>query len=205
MATTNYPDVLTNIKATLPIEHATHQAVMATEFENGVEQRRLVQDSVRRKVLVNYSSLDFDQANEIRRFYEARQGAFEEFFFYFPQEETYTKELVGVMPSPVVTTLILPSFKVGVSDQHDLYKNNALLTEGVDWNFTPAVSSYTDEASLLFTPAGGDIFHYSFQGRLVIRARFSMSPLIFSDVKKYWSDLSVELVGLEPDLVKDLV
>ena len=193
-----YPDVITGVAATLPFEHASFQAVLATEFENGIEVRRLVQDSTRRDVRINYSILSFADANLLRRFYEARKGSFESFMLFYPQVETYVNELVGVMET-VVTAINLPSFG---AQSRSLYIDPLVpLVEGVDWTFTQGGGpDGEDKADLLFTPDVGDIYRFDFTGRLKIRARFVENPMVLTDVKQYWSSLTVELKGLEAQL-----
>lgn len=196
-----YPDVIAVIPATLPIEHATSQAVLSTTFENGVETRRLLWDTVRRNVTINYSVMEFIKANQLRRFFEAQKGTFESFSFFFPQTEDYVGELVGVEPETPLTAFRLPSL---TATSFTLYRNGASLVEGGgnDWLFTTGTPpDIADLATLLITPAGGDIYTFDFTGRLVIKARFADAPIVFSDAKKYWSTTVVNLKGLEPELV----
>lgn len=191
-----YPDVITSIRATLPIEHSISQAILATEFENGVEQRRLVWDSVRRNIKINYSILEFAYSNSLRRFYETRKGSFHSFSFFFPQIETYVNELVGVATSGS-TVLRLPSKK---AQSFTLYRNGLPQSPSI-WTFvSEGGPDGEDKASLLFIPSIGDIFNFDFTGRLKVKARFEDSPLVFQDIKKYWSSTVVNLVGLEPQL-----
>lgn len=194
-----YPDIISSgIRATLPLEHATSQAVLVTEFENGVEQRRLLWDSVRRNVTINYSILYFEYANELRRFYEARKGSFESFSFFFPQIEVYVKELVGVIASSTIV-IKLPSKD---AQFYSLYENNRVSPLAPsEWTFNASAGpDGEDMATLGFVPTIGDIYHFSFTGRLKIKARFDTAPQTFQDTKEYWSTTVVNLVGLEPDL-----
>lgn len=193
-----YPDIITGIPATLPLETATSRAVLKTEYENGIEQRRLLWDSHRRDVKINYSILHFDAANELRRFYEARKGSFEKFYFFFPQEEIYVNELIGVVLTSI-SSFDLPS--LGAS-AYTLYQNGAPLIETSEWTFTPGTPpDVPDSASLVTAPSLGDTFHFDFTGRLRILARFGNSPIVFREVKKYFATTSVSLTGLEPQLI----
>ncbi len=193
-----YPDVITGISATLPLETATSVAVLKTEYDNGIEQRRLLWDSHRRDIKINYSIMHFDKANELRRFYEARRGSFEKFLFFFPQDEVYVKELVGVVLTSI-SSFELPS--LGASS-YTLLQNDLPLTEPADWTFTAGTPpNIPDSASIVVAPSLGDIFHFSFNGRLKILARFGNSPMVFREVKKYFATTSVSLTGLEPQLV----
>lgn len=193
-----YPDIITGISATLPLETASPVAVLKTEYENGIEQRRLLRDSHRRNVNITYSIMHFDKANELRRFYEARNGAFEKFYFFFPQDEIYVKELCGVVLT-AISSFDLPS--LGASS-YTLYQNGTPLTETTEWTFTAGTPpDVSDSASIVTAPSLGDVFHFSFTGRLKILARFGNSPLVFREVKKYFATTSVSLTGLEPQLI----
>jgi hypothetical protein len=196
-----YPDVLSLIPATLPIVHSTNQAVLKTEFETGVEVRRLVRSSVRRNIKINYAPLRFAASNELRRFYEDREGSFKRFVFYFPQRETYVNELVGVVTDISYSDLKLPSLN---ADTFTLKRDGVALTEGVgfDWIFSPAagVEDGEDMAELQFVPALGERYTFDFTGRLKVVARFSENPFMLTDVKELISSSTVELVGLEPEL-----
>lgn len=193
-----YPDIITGISATLPLETATSVSVLKTEYENGIEQRRLLWDSHRRDVKINYSIMHFDKANELRRFYEARKGSFEKFYFFFPQDEIYVDELVGVVLT-AISSFDLPS--LGASS-YTLEQNGSPLTETTQWTFTPGTPpDVPDSAALVSAPSVGDIFKFSFTGRLRILARFGNSPMVFREVKKYFGTTSVSLTGLEPQLI----
>lgn len=190
-----YPDVLLEIPATLPLEFSTARAVLATEFDNGLESRRLLWNSHRRNVNISYNIMEFVHANELRRFYEDRKGSFEAFVFYFPQIEYYVKEFTGIVTSSGHNVFPLPSKQ---AQSYTLYKNNTALN-GTEWTFSPGGGPQEDDmATLNFEPAIGEVYTYTFTGRLKITAKFSDSPLVFSDVKRYWSSTSVDLIGLEP-------
>jgi hypothetical protein len=196
-----YPDVITEIPATLPLQHSSSQSVTMTEFDNGVEQRRLNWDSVRRNVKLRYDLLYFDKANELRRFYEARKGPFESFNFFFPQDEIFVNELIGVVTVTGLTSIMLPSLG---ATSYTLTINTAPLTESIDWFFhagTPPDIEDKAEFAPGLAVEPGDVFTFDFTGRLKIKARFGTSPLVFSDIKKYWSATRVDLVGLEPEVV----
>ena len=195
-----YPDVITGVPSTLPISHSSSRAVLKTEFNSGIESRRLLSGSLRRQVSITYATLLYSDANVLRRFYEERSGSFESFSFYYPQDSAaYVLEMVGVMPTTVTTTLRLPSSN---AVNPILHRNSTLLDLTYDWNFS-AASGWDGEdiATLTFTPSAGDVYQLDFDGgRLRIKARFSDSNLVFSDVKKYWSSTNVDLIGLEPEL-----
>lgn len=191
-----YPDVIEDIRATLPIEISSSRAILSTEFENGTESRRLLWNSVRRNIKINYSILEFAYANELRRFYERMNGSFHRFSFYLPQIEVYVDEFVGVLSS-VTTVLNLPS-KKAQGAPYVLYRDGAALTPG-EWTFSAETGpDGEDQATLLYTPSIGESYHFDFTGRLRINARFSEQPLTFRDIKKYWSSTTVNLIGLEP-------
>lgn len=195
-----YPDIITEVPSTLPFSHSSSRAVLKTEFNSGIESRRLLNGSLRRQVSISYATISYPEANVLRRFYEARSGSFESFSFYYPQDtEGYVLEMVGVMPTTVTTTLRLPSSN---AVNPILHRNATLLDLSYDWTFSAASGwDGEDVATLLFTPTAGDVYQLDFDGgRLRIKARFSDSNLVFSDVKQYWSSTNVDLIGLEPEL-----
>jgi hypothetical protein len=199
---TTYPDIITEIRATLPLTVATSQAVLKTEYANGIESRRLVWDSVRRSLKLYYSVMTWPIANDLRRFYESVQGSFHSFFFFFPHIEVFVKELVGTLltvnEDPIPNILNLPSKG---AQTYSLYTNGSIIPLVENTHYTLTASGGGDGqdiATLLYEPLVGDIFHFSFTGRLNIRARFSDSPIMFNDVKNVLSSTEVELVGLEP-------
>ncbi len=190
-----YPDVITGIPAVIPFDHTSFRMVLKTEFENGIEQRRLLGASTRRMVKIGYPFLTFENANILRRFYEARRGSFEQFLFFYPQKEDYENEFVGVITSGT-TVFDLPSLE---AQTYTLYHNGAPLTESVDWTFSIGTPpNIPDYATLLVATALGDVFTYDFtDGRLKINARFGDSQLDFSEIKKHYALTKVILKGLE--------
>ena len=194
---TVYPDVITGVPSTLPLEYSTEQAVLATEFENGRETRRLLWGSHRRSVKLKYSVVEYSYANELRRFYESVQGSFQSFSFFFPNIEYYVKELVGVA-SGGETSLKLPSKG---AQGYTLYRGNNPLSPGTDYTFVSSGGpDGEDLANLNFTAVAGDRYSFTFTGRLKIKARFSNSPFIASDVKTMFSVITVNITGLLPSL-----
>jgi hypothetical protein len=190
--------------ATIPFVHSTKQLMLATEFETGVESRRLLWDSVRRDVKINYSAMEFDRSNVLRRFYEEMKGPFKSFAFFFPQVEDYVDELVGVLrdtgghPTPLLS-IKLPSKG---AQSYTLKRDGTSLTETTEYIFTSGGGPDGEDKvqfTASYTPVVGDIYTFSFTGNLKIKARFD-GPIAFSDTKKYTSSASVTLKGLEPDL-----
>lgn len=194
-----YPDVITGIAATLPLRYATPRAVLKTEYDNGIEQRRLLWASHRRNVDINYSVMPFDKAHELMRFYEARGGSFEMFNFFFPQIAIYAYELVGVVIGTAIGTFDLPSLG---ATSYTLYRNGAALTEGVDWTFTGGTPPNIPDSATLIGAVGtpGQSFHFDFTGRLRILARFNDNPFSITEIKDFVASVKVSLKGLEPQL-----
>lgn len=193
-----YPDVITGIPATLPLRYATQRAVLKTEYENGIEQRRLMWASHRRDVSIRYSVMPFAKAHELMRFYEARGGSFEMFNFFFPQITTYKFELVGVAIGSAIGGFNLPSLG---ATSYTLYRNGNPMTEGVDWTFVAGTSPNISDSALL-TPVAtlGDSFHFDFTGRLRILTRFNNNPFNIIEIKDFLASVNVSLKGLEPQL-----
>lgn len=191
-----YPDVITSIPATLPIEYAGEQAILSTEFENGIESRRLIWNFVRRNVRINYSVMTFANSNSLRRFFEDRKGPFLSFSFFCPQIEYYYKEYVGTALANE-TILRLPSKD---AQSYDLYRNGALVNQ-YDYIFTSSGGpDGEDLIEIYFTSNPGDRYNFSFTGRLKIKSRFAESALVFRDIKNLVSSTTVTLKALEPQL-----
>lgn len=195
-----YPDIITGVQSTTPLQWASNFRVISTQFENGQEVRRLIDGYARRSVKVLYKPVTFAQANTLRRFYEARRGPYESFFFIFPQLETFSKELVSTIRVAIpgnATLLKPPSMN---AQSYTLYRNNSVESSG-NYTFTPASSapSGEDTISLNYTPNAGDVFTFSFTGRLKITARFSKRPIVVSDVKDLYSYIEIELEGIYPE------
>lgn len=190
-----YPDVITGIPAVIPFNHTSSRSVLTTEFENGIEQRRLLGSSTRRIVKIGYPFLTFENANILRRFYEARRGSFEQFLFFYPQKEDYEDEFVGVITSGT-TVFDLPSLE---AQTYILSRNGVPLTESVDWTFSVGTPpDIPDYATLSITTELGDVFTYDFTGgRLKINARFGDSQLELTEIKKYYASTKIILKGLE--------
>jgi hypothetical protein len=192
-----YPDIITGIPARLPFRVSTQRAVLKTEFENGVEQRRALWNAPRRDVRLNYPALSFAQGYELKRFYEARGGSFERFNFYFPHPEAYVYELVG-LATQALGTFDLPSLE---ATSYTLYRNGTALTEGVDWTFVLGTPPAVPDKAILIgdTTTPGDVFHFDFTGRLRIITRFDDNPFQHTEIKNYLVYTTVSLKGLAPD------
>lgn len=193
-----YPDVITGVPATLPLVYSQNQAILKTEFENGVESRRLLWPAVRRNVTINYDVVTFENANVLRRFYESMDGPFQRFAFYFPQIEIYVNELAGTA-SGGETIIKLPA-RYG-AQSYSLYRNYVLLEETISYTIAPGPGADGEMiAGLNFTSNPGDIYTFNFTGYLKINARFDQAPLMFSDIKSLVSSVRVDLIGLEEKL-----
>ena len=193
-----YPDVITEVPATLPIEHSHAQAVLTTEFENGVESRRLLWPATRKSISVNYDVVTFANSNVLRRFYESMDGPFQKFVFYFPQVEYYESELAGTAFGGE-TTINLPA-KLG-GQTYSLYRNSVLLEEGISYVISPAPGPDGEMmAALTFSALAGDRYTFTFTGYLKVNARFDQAPMVFSDIKNLVSVVRVNLIGLEAEI-----
>lgn len=192
-----YPDVITGIPARLPFRVSTQRAVLKTEFESGIEQRRALWNAPRRDIRLSYPALTFAQGDELRRFYEARGGSFERFNFYFPHPETYVYELVGVV-AQALGGFELPSLG---ATSYVLYHNGAALTEGVDWTFVAGTPPDIPDSAVIApaTTTPGHVYHFDFTGRLRIISRFDDNPFQHTEIKNYLIYTTVNLKGLGPD------
>lgn len=193
-----YKDILTEIPSITPFVSTREQKVIVSEFETGLEQRRLIDGYVRRVIKLKYPILTYSQAKELKDFYEEMHGPYQDFGFAFPQTGTYVKELVGVASS--ITNIIRLPSKEAVEATCELYIDDVLL-DPLYWDFFPSGSDDGGDKAVLDLPVqAGQRLTFSFEGRLKIRARFSEDPIVFDDIKKYWSSTTVTLIGLVPIL-----
>lgn len=194
----DYPDVLTDIKGTIPFNWESNQKILKTEFENGQESRRLVWQNPRRNVSIQYTALDFDRSRRLYNFYKDMNGPFSSFVFFFPQVVVYTKEFCGSADGGEAG-INLPS-KGGQG--YTLYSGSTVIPSG---QYTYYISGGPDgEDRLVFsgyTPALGERFYWTFTGRLKLIMRFSETPVSFAEVKAIAVAIKVNLIGLQAKLV----
>lgn len=199
-----YPNIVDNyhsggiggvyIPATAPLPHSSYYNVMTTEFENGVEQRRLLHENPKRNVKVNYTPITFTDSIILKQFYQDMRGSFSPFVFYFPQYETQVKEFCGVADSGD-NRIKLPSYDAA---SYTLYRNNVGLTYTIEYTVQlRSGPDLEDIASLNFSSNDGDVYHWSFTGYLKMGARFANSPFQVTETQRLLTSLSVELESLE--------
>lgn len=192
-----YPDVLTDIKGTIPFNWEVNQKILKTEFENGQESRRLIWQNPRRNTSVQYAALSFDDSRRLYDFYSDVDGPFASFIFVFPQTTAYAREFCGVSDG-TEAGINLPSKG---AQAYTLYSGTTPITSG---NYNFFVSGGPDgEDRLVFSgyiPALGERFYWSFTGRLKNIMRFSEAAVSFSEVKRTAVAIKVNLIGLQAKL-----
>jgi len=192
-----YPDVLTDIKGTIPFNWESNQRILKTEFENGQESRRLVWQDPRRNLSVQYAALSFDGSRRLYNFYKDMNGPFSSFVFFFPQTVTYAKEFCGVSDGEEAG-INLPSKG---AQSYTLYAGASEVSSGL---YTYFVSGGPDgEDRLVFsgyTPTVGARFYWSFTGRLKTIMRFSETAVNYSEIKNIAVAIKVNLIGLQAKL-----
>jgi len=190
-----YPDIISEVPGTIPFEFGVEQRSLVTHFENGSEQRRLIDISPRRNVKLYYTAITQAQAQTLHTFYRGTYGTLESFYFVFPQEKTIVDELAGRCTYIGQSQLKVPS---RYATYHGLKRNGVVTTNYTFYSYP--YSGPTDLVSLNFAANIGDVFHWTFVGRLIIRARFAEGALTFSDIKNFTSSLTVDLVSVQNTL-----
>ena len=197
---TVYPDIITGIRSVIPLDTSRSQLSYSTEFEDGYESRRLIWSSYEMDIVINYSAMSYSDSIALIEFYESVNGPYGTFSFFMPHNQEYIKELAGVLRSGLSATIILPSYGAETS-RTALYKNGIALTPLTDYKVDVGAGPDGEDLALLGVLAiAGDVFHFTFDGKLKIKARFYDEPLIVDDIKKQWSSTTVKLKGLKPSV-----
>lgn len=192
-----YPDVLTNVKGTIPFNWESNQKILKTEFENGQESRRLVWQEPRRNVSIQYAALSFNGASTLYKFYKDMNGPFSSFIFFFPQTTGYVREFCGVSDGSEAG-INLPSKD---AQAYTLFEGSTKINASF-YSFYASGGPFGEDR-LVFTgysPQAGDRFYWSFTGRLKIIMRFSETAVSYSEIKNIAVAIKVNLIGLQASL-----
>lgn len=188
-----YPDIVSGVPSVIPFEYGMEQRALITEFENGAEQRRVIDGSPKRYIKINYSNMTYSDANTITTFYRAVDGPLTSFRFVFPNNKTVADEYAGSATYTGQTQLYMPSrYATG----YTLKKNGIVVSPSAYTFYVYPYDSISDLVSLNVGATLGDKFHWTFTGRLVIKARFASGPVNFADVKDFYSSAIINLVSV---------
>lgn len=192
-----YPDVLTDIKGTIPFNWESNQKILKTEFENGQESRRLIWQDPRRNASVQYAAMSLDESRRLFNFYKDVNGPFSSFIFFFPQVLAYAKEFCGVADG-TEAGINLPSKGAQV---YTLYAGSTIVLPG-NYNFFSSGGPDGEDRLVFagYTPSVGERFYWSFTGRLKLIMRFSETSINFSEIKGVAVAVKVNLIGLQAKL-----
>lgn len=201
MALQIYPDVSDasiGVPAIVPFQWSENQLVLVSEFETGREQRRLVWDSPRRAVRLDYRYTSLENADEIYGFYKKMSGPLTAFLFFFPTFNSYINERVGTA-SGGETRLYLPS--MGATN-YTLRLFSAPLDPGTNYNFVPYTGPGlgSDYADMLIPVSQGDKFYFSFTGRLKIKSRFDTDPISSEEIGSCYYTFSTSIIQLQHEV-----
>jgi hypothetical protein len=192
------------VAALVPLNYSTQHRVLATEFENGSESRRKIWSHQRRPVTVNYKlnyALDETGAEDLtlierrwREFYNTVEGPLRPFVMYFPIASWYDKEFCGVLTT-TTTTINLPS-KDAVLGSFIMYRNGSYVNVG-DYTFAASTGNPNkeDQAIFNYSLSPGDVFHWSFKGRLKIWGRLGDNMTHIFQPTLY-NEFSVDIIPL---------
>lgn len=197
VVTAVYPDVIDTVQGTIPFQWQYEQRALVSNFANGTESRRLSWQATRKNVSINYKYRTRTEAATIYDFYQEMEGQLSEFAFFFPNNSLHTKEYCGTFTG-ATTTINLPSLLESSTSFKELFINGVKTTA---YTFVhKGGPDGGDRLSLNNAPAIGSKIHFSFYGRLKIKARFGESVQV-RDIKNRFLSFSVDLVGLEQEFV----
>jgi hypothetical protein len=193
-----YPDITSDSPAAVPLQWSQSQLILSSEFETGREQRRLVWDSPRRSVSLDYKYTSLENADKIYNFYSSVNGPLESFLFFFPTGNAYVDEKVGTANGGE-RTIYLPS--MGATD-YTLRLGSIPLTPGVNYNLVPnpGPGLGSDYANMIMSVEEGDKFFWSFKGNLKIKARFDEGSIDSSVISSYWYSFSTNIIQLQHEV-----
>jgi hypothetical protein len=199
-----YPDVVTDIKGVIPFQWGYEQKIIKNQFANGSESRRLMWQTPRRAVSIQYSYLQLYDTQRLYDFYASKSGPYQSFAFFFPQTQEYTKEFCGTSDGEE-HSINLPS-KIDASIQpvsYELYQGenvfpsaSYLVSLGTGPNSEDVLTLVNPTATFLI----GKKYYWSFVGRLKLKARFDENPVEIEEVKDQYSTFTVNLTGLQATL-----
>jgi len=200
----SYPDVVNHVKGVIPFQWACEQKIIKTEFGDGTESRRLIWQSARRNVSIQYKFLSLYDTHIIYDFYRKRNGPYELFSFFFPQTKTYTKEYCGTSDGTEIG-INLPSL---IDDEiipmnYYLYAGDSLISPSL---YTLVNNGGPDGEDYLYLNGGfhfnaGVKYYWTFTGRLKTKVRFDDSPIEIDEVKDQYASFTINLIGLKAELI----
>ena len=194
-----YPDIVATVKSTTPLQWSDNFRILSTEYENEQSDRRLLDGYPQREIRLRYGPVVYAQAQTLRVFYERMKGPFQAFWFRFPQVKVCVKELVATATVNTTNAVLdLPSWG---AQTYSMYRNGGLIDEGPDYSFSASSNIAVPDSATVYYVYAGDTLTWSFTGRLMIPARFSKTPLVFSDFKDMYSYITSELKSVMPQEV----
>lgn len=196
-----YPDIVYDIPGTIPFTYKANQLMLSSQFASGRESRRLLWQGPRRNVTIKYNGMSLEHAQWFWEFYRSMDGPFKAFVFYFPRIRTYYDEVFG--SSDGTEDLInLPCKNLVGGNPFELRRGNVVLTYGSDYTINYGAGAQGCDQADLATPGEvGQNYFFSFTGTLKIKTRFNEKEQGFSEIKDLISQVTVNLVGLQGDLV----
>jgi len=195
-----YPDIITGIPGVIPFDYTAAQPILKTDFASGKEVRRQIWSSPRRNVTIYYKRLTEGQALSFWEFYRSMNGPFTSFSFFFPKQRTYYDEAFGTSTGSE-TVINLPCKGLQDSESFKLRRGNVSLTSPYEYVLSFGTGpDGGDQAFLSNSGSKGQVYFFSFTGRLRIKARFDDKSVGFSEEKGIASDMTVKLIGLQSEL-----
>jgi len=196
-----YPDIITDIPGTIPFTYDANQIILKTQFASGRESRRLMWQGPRRDVTIKYNGMSYTEAQSFWEFYRSMEGPYQSFVFYFPRERTYWDEAFG-SSNGEEDLINLPCKDIQLGQSFELRRGNVVLVYNSDYTINVGAGAQgCDQADLDVPGEAGQNYFFSFTGRLKIKARFSDEGQGFSELKDLLSQITVNLVGLQGELV----
>jgi len=80
----NYPDVINGVVAVAPYEVSTDRKVLISEYETGIEQRRVINHRALKTINLRYVALKIGDFSTLIGFYNSMSGSYLSFVFIEP-------------------------------------------------------------------------------------------------------------------------
>ncbi len=184
-------------------EHVTIQRwkTLISNFDSGKEQRRKKYTYPQYDVTLIYNGITSTQKDNVLNFFEARQGAYEDFYYYIGKAEEINHHWTNVyvaIGNSSSTTFNFPG--IVTSDRATIFVNGTVLST-TNWSMT-STNGANGEDILLFSsnaPSTASIITAEFSGYYRNRCRFKDDEVSITNYDKGIFSIKIDLKGLTPD------
>lgn len=169
-----------------PLQIISNWKTIVSQFDGGQEQRRRKQDFPTYDVNLVFNALTQSELETLWKFYNARGGAYEAFYFFIPYEESHTNLFVGVGDG-TKKIFDIPGIITGATK---IYFNGILQEAGYEILTGGGVEG-ADRVSFTNAPTAGIVISCDFLGEQRIKCRFADDKM----TKEYF-EIAVFKTGL---------